>query len=243
MRRQYRVTLSLNRLGGTPMKRHLALAAIVAALLIVGPLGAAEITPSVPTCVPADGNAVVSATLSPQTGWSNVRVYFREAGAGPFYFLEMRADGNGNFWAALPKPKTETETVDVYMVGTLADGSEVRTTQTAVPVLGTCVSELTRDQNIYAQNLVVGETVVDQQGKEVVGFRCDGIVSRIVWNGDLRSDNECRREMLAAATGEEGGRRKWLIPLAIIGAGGAGAGVGAAIVSDENPPDCSACIP
>ena len=48
-----------------------------------------------------------------------------------------------------------------------------------------------------ADNLTVGETVAQQQGKGVLGFLCDGIVTRINYQGIRRSDEVCRACVVA----------------------------------------------
>ncbi len=219
------------------MKRQLALCVAVAALAC-GPAAAGEITPGVPACLPTGGNGVVSATLTPETGWSNVRVYFREAGTGDFYFLEMRSDGAGEYWAALPKPATGTQFVEVYTLAVAGDGSELKSPVTTVPVLSSCSPDLTPEQVKYAQNLVVGETSASQAGGKVAGFMCDGIVWRIAADGDFQNDEACHDEMLAAAATETTPQvTKYLVPLVL---GGIGADV---LISDDPCPPISPCVP
>ena len=220
------------------MTRHLVLGVALAAILATGPATAAEIVPGMPSCLQSGANGVVSATLTPETGWSNVRVYFRESGTDAFYFLEMRADGGGQFWATLPKPEATTGAVEMYILGVMGDGTEVRSPVSTVPVTSSCRSDLTLEQERYAQNLVIGETDPAQAGLKVEGFLCDGIVWRIASTGDFRNDEACHDEMLAAIVEEGGSNITGFLTPMVLGAAGA-----TVLIDEEDCPPVSPCVP
>lgn len=191
---------------------------VVALVLVSASLAIAEpsINATFPSCVPSKGNAVVKAVLEPATGWALVRVYFRAVNHQGEYYMEMRALGDGSYFAVLPKPESRVATVEMYVLARDAEGKPVKTEPTLVNVTGGCKVTLTPEEQSYAQNLVVGNTLADQEGKTVLGFLCDGIVSRIDLRGALRPDEECRKVLIAA-----GGNI--LIPALAVGAAGAGA--------------------
>ena len=54
-----------------------------------------------------------------------------------------------------------------------------------------------------ANNLTVGETVEPQQGRKVLGFLCDGVVTRINFQGIMRPDEICRGCVIPWWTKEE----------------------------------------
>lgn len=170
-----------------------------------------------PSCVPSQGNSVVKVALKPDTGWALVRAYFRATENKADFFMEMRAVGDGRFFAVLPKPDSKTSAVEMYVVARDAEGRPVKSGPITVKASGGCKVTLTEEEQRYAQNLVVGNTVVDQEGKVVEGFLCDGIVSRIDVKGALRPDEQCRRVLIAAAAANSA-----LIPALVVGAAGAG---------------------
>jgi len=191
-------------------------------------------TLTVPNCAPTRGNSVINLSTTPETGWSSVRTYFRKADSSEFYYVEMRSAGRGKYWAALPRPEESTTTVEVQMAVRDAEGKETRTQVQKVPVTTSCSLNLTPEQNGYAQNLVVGETVPSQTGQVVAGFLCEGVISRIDASGNLKPDDSCRRILMAeaAAAADEENRRR-LIPLIILGGGGV------ALIRHKEPPEAS----
>jgi hypothetical protein len=227
---------------GTSRRRCLAWwACLVAAssLVPVTLFAAGEnFTLSLPNCVPTLANSVVTLSVVPETGWSSVRAYFRNAGSPDFYYLEMRSAGHGKYWAALPRPEVTTQVVEVQMAVRDAEGKETRTPIQKLPVTASCNGGLTQEQTGFAQNLVVGETVVSQAGQVLSGFRCDGVISRINTRGDLKPDESCRRVLMAeaAAAADEENRRR-IIPLIILGGGGI------ALIRHKEPPEASQARP
>jgi hypothetical protein len=172
--------------------------------------------PTWPPCLAAGKNLPVSVTLAPPGSWASVRCYFRANAAGPFYFLEMRASGEGRFVAVLPKPEPGTRSVELYIAAKDAEGKELRTANVLVEPRTPCELSLDQEQERMGQTLVVGETSREQRSKPVVGFLCDGIISRITWENKLVADEVCRK----AATKAAESRKKVLVPLVLAGAGG-----------------------
>lgn len=201
-----------------------------------------QLTVTPPTCVAPGLSSVVSVALQPETGWSEVRAYFRAAGTPDYYYVVLRNEGSGQYWATLPLPQTDTSAVELYVSAVDAEGvahdGEPVTVQTA-PV---CTAALTPAQTSYSQNLVVGETAASQSGQRVAGFLCDGIVSRIIPTGEVRTDAVCRGEALAKAAegaGEASDKQGILVPVAVIGAMGAGV----VILSDRDEQPVSPSTP
>lgn len=201
--------------------------------------GAPTITTVPPSCVPAGGNALVEATITPTTGWSSVRVYFRRAGTSDFYFLEMRSAGNGKYWAVIPRPEQGTTSVDLQIAVRDADGKEFRGPLQSAAVTTTCTPTLTSEQAKYAQNLVVGETMMGQRDASVFGFLCYGIISRIDAAGAIHSDDYCRKAVIAAAAGAPTtGINPW-VPVGIL----AGVGGSVAIINNRGGKEQSCPCP
>lgn len=159
---------------------------------------------------------MVEVALKPETGWASVRTYFRAAGKPDYYFLEMRALGQGKYFTVIPKPKSETKGVDMRIEVRDADGTAAKSADATVQVTKGCSATLNAEQTKLAQNLVAGETIQNQKDKEVLGFECEGVVSRIDVRGVLRPDEACRKAAIAAAN-----RKAILIPALAVGAGGA----------------------
>ena len=181
------------------------------------------LNPSATTCVAKNGNTLVSLSLKPATGWSSVRVYFRKTGSPDFYYLELRSDGMGNYWGTLPQPDGGTHSVDLQYVVKDGEGVETRSPLQTVNVTSSCITKLSPEQERFAHNLVVGETVIGQAGAVLDGWQCTGVVSRINVNGQLRPDATCRAVAIAYAAGAT---EKILLPAALV----AGAAVGGVII-------------
>jgi len=186
-------------------------------------------TPSVLTCLSKGTNTVVALSLKPETGWSSVRVYFRRAGLTDYYYLEMRSDGRGNYWAALPLPDQGTRSAEIQFAVKDAEGAETRSTLQKVDVTPTCAATLSSEEQRFARNLVVGETVMGQSGQVLNGWQCTGVISRINVDGQLRPDAACRAAVIAEAAND---RDKVLLPIAILGGGVVG---GVIVRTRENP--------
>ena len=175
------------------------LAAVSAALLAAGAAGQ---TPSVtvdPTkCVPIEDNGLITGRVQPEVGGATPRLYFRWHEHGTFYWVPMNAAGSGRYWAVLPKPEKTTEHVERYVSVVDGTGRELaRSGSGSIPVQRDCKVELDAKQQGQAENLIVGETALPQKGRDVLGFLCDGIVSRVDANGILRVDNICRTCIVA----------------------------------------------
>lgn len=201
-----------------------------ALLLAVPAVAQPVLTPALPSCVPADGNAATFLNVTSENGLTSVRTYFRKAGEKDFYYMEMRASKAGRHWTVLPVPEDETTAVEIQMAAVDGHGIETRSTVESVPVTGKCRVALTEEQASLASSLVVGETAGAQKEKKVLGFRCVGIVARVDYQDEFRADEQCRRFLL-------GGR--WVVPLALIGV----AAGGYAVVEGQEECPPSPCVP
>jgi len=197
--------------------------------LATTPAVAQMFTLTTPDCASARGNSVINVSITPETGWSSVRTYFRKAGTLEFYYVEMRSAGGGKYWAALPRPEDSTTSVELQTAVRDAEGRETRTPFQKVPVTTSCSLSLTPEQDGYAQNLVVGETVPSQAGQGIAGFVCEGVISRIDARGNLKPDDSCRGILMAEGAAAAEDRRK-VLPLILLGAGGV------ALVNHKDPP-------
>ncbi len=57
-------------------------------------------------CLPLEENTTLAAKVTPEIGGSSVRLYFRRLNpVGTFYFDEMIASGDGDYWTVYPKPE------------------------------------------------------------------------------------------------------------------------------------------
>src|SRR5436190_10547593 len=169
--------------------------------LVLGCLSAPTLTWGAPAlvdvrgvpCLPRERNSVVYATVSPDLADYQVRLFFRRDGYGDAYFMQMvKADDKGHFYAVLPKPDRQNEEVE-YHVHVRGAGKETLASSPILiaPVTGDCKVELTKEQQDMSNELVVGETRVDQKGHPVAWFLCDGIVSRIDVFDEQRPDLVC----------------------------------------------------
>lgn len=150
-------------------------------------------------CIPNNANAVVRASVRPEIGGAEVRLYFRWDEHGPFYYVAMAATGGGAYWATPPKPIDENHQVEMYVAVVDPTGEVVGypSERGLVPVTNDCDVLLSDRERGMAENLVVGETEADQMDEMVLGFLCDGIISRIGHDGVLRADSICRRCIVA----------------------------------------------
>src|SRR4029079_7567109 len=164
-------------------------------------------------CVPKEDNGVFNGRVAPEVGGSTVRLYFRWRDHGTFYYVEMNPAGGGRYWGGPPKPEKTTQQVERYVTVVDAEGRELgRSASAQVPVTDDCKVDLTPKQEGQANNLVVGETALPQKGRDVLGFLCDGIVSRVDANGILRVDDNCRACVVA------GWQQKEVLAVPLIGA-------------------------
>lgn len=149
-------------------------------------------------CLPVTENGLIRAKITNEAGGTEPRLFFRWDEHGTYYYVAMEAAGTGNYWAVPPKPIEENTLVEYYVDVVDAMGKSVaRTTTLTSPVKEDCKVTLDARQAGVAENLVVGETAPPQIGERVMGFLCDGIISRIGPDGVLRADQICRRCIVA----------------------------------------------
>lgn len=171
--------------------------------------------PDVP-CMPSEANGVIYATVNPEVGGAMPRLFFRWDDHGAMYWLDMVADGGGRYWAVPPKPEPQNSRLEYYVASTNSAGRTLARSESMFsPVDDDCSVELTPRQVGVANNLVIGETIGAQEGNRVLGFLCDGIVSRVNPQGILRPDEVCRGCVIPWWAKEE-----YLVPAAAVPAAG-----------------------
>jgi hypothetical protein len=183
-----------------------------------------------PSCVPMEDNGLVRATI---TGAANgtapglsPRLYFRWREHEDFYWVALEAEPGGRYWATPPKPELRNEQIELYAALVDATGKAVaRSESVFAPVTRDCKVQLGAKERGVAQNLTVGETSPKQQGKKVLAFLCDGVVTRVNYAGLRRSDEVCRACVIAWWQ-----RKAVLIPTLATGAGVVGI-----VVTDQEP--------
>jgi hypothetical protein len=148
-------------------------------------------------CIPREDNGLVRATITGEAPGQSARLYFRWRNDGngdkAFYWLPLEAEPNGRYWATPPKPEKRNARVEYYAALVDPAGKVVARSETQLsPVTGDCKVQLGPKERGVAENLTVGETSPDQQGREVLAFLCDGIVTRINHAGIRRADDVCR---------------------------------------------------
>jgi hypothetical protein len=190
---------------------------LFAALLLLAGAAAAHaqsITIEKPSCVPSEDNGLVRATASTTAG-QTLRLYFRWKDHEDFYWVAMEPEANGRFWVTPPKPEKRNEQVEMYAALVDPDGKIVgRSATEVVKVTKDCKVQLNEKELGVAQNLTVGETSPKQEGKKVVAFLCDGIVTRVNYQNIRRADGVCRGCVIAWWQ-----RKGVIIPVALTGIG------------------------
>lgn len=179
---------------------RISILAAAIALCSAGALSAQgpAITVDEVACVPERDNGIVWATVDPEVGGSTVRLFFRWDEHGDMYFVDMIAAGGGRYWGTPAKPERRNEEIELYVAVVDPAGRVLsRTDELYSPVEDDCDVELTPAQLGVANNLTVGETVPAQEGNEILGFLCDGVVTRINADGIMRPDEVCRACVIA----------------------------------------------
>lgn len=148
----------------------------------------------VPECFPEEYTQVVYATVEPEIGGTIVRLFFRWDDHGAMYFVDMEPVGDGRYWGIPAHTEPQNEMVEFYVAVMKPDGTVLSRSEgtSTSPVRERCKVEMTAQQIGTANNLVIGETVEAQEGRRVLGFLCDGIVTRINYLGIKRPDEICR---------------------------------------------------
>ena len=118
--------------------------------------------------------------------------------------MTLEPEPGGRFWAMPPKPERRNEQIEYYAALVDPTGKVAARSETQiVPVTRDCRVQLDPKERGVAENLTVGETSPQQQGKKVLGFLCDGVVTRVNSANVRRSDEVCRAcvDRLVAAQG------------------------------------------
>jgi hypothetical protein len=167
------------------------------ALLLGSAVHAQSVSVERASCLPVEDNGLVKASVTGEAPGQSVRLYFRWKNNGggdkAFYWVAMEAEPGGRYWATPPKPEKRNTAVEYYGALVDAAGRVVARSATQVtPVTRDCRLQLSPKERGVAENLTIGETSPDQQGREVLAFLCDGVVTRINFAGLRRSDDVCR---------------------------------------------------
>ncbi|MCP4660817.1 MAG: hypothetical protein GY856_35895 [bacterium] len=201
---------------------------LACSVLVVATLAHAEV-PQIALerveCLPEEDNGVMYATVAPEIGGTDTRLFFRWEEDEDFYYVLMNNEGGGRYWGVPAKPEVNNEAVEYYVA--IVDAAEQVLAKSAAeisPVTDDCDVELTPKQRGVAENLTVGETTAEQIGLEVDGFLCDGVVSRINHEGILRGDEFCRACVIAWWE-----KKGLLLPIA---GGGVITGI---VIADDDP--------
>lgn len=179
-------------------------------------------------CFKFGDNQVVYAATSAEPPGATERLYFQWTDHPSYYWEDMEREGPGRYWAIPPKPESRNTEIEYYGVMLDAAGHEIsRTPSIRTKVTSDCKIKLTPQQYGYAQNLVIGETNTSQQKNRVLGFLCDGIVTRINPQNVKRADEVCRTCVVAWWL-----RPEVLLPIAGVAAAG---GITTIIVDKPEP--------
>ena len=181
--------------------REMRASLLLAGLILAGAATAAQAQSVVverPECLPTEDNGLVKATVNGGGPGQSVRLYFRWREHEDFYWVAMEAEPGGRFWATPPKPEKRNEQVEYYAALVDPAGKVVARSETQiVKVTGDCRPNLGPRERGMAENLTVGETSPKQQGKKVMAFLCDGVVTRVNHAGVRRADEVCRACVIA----------------------------------------------
>jgi hypothetical protein len=191
---------------------------LLTGLLLAGATTAARgqtVTADKPACMPMEDNGLVHATATNVAPGLSPRLYFRWMEHEDFYWVALEAEPGGHFWATPPKPERRNDHIEYYSALVDPTGKVVaRSPMVSVPVTADCKMQLGPKERGVAENLTVGETSPKQQGKKVLAFLCDGVVTRVNYAGLRRADEVCRACVVAWWQ-----RKGVLIPAAIAGTG------------------------
>jgi hypothetical protein len=205
----------------------LAAGLLLTGTIAAGTAGAQTITVEKTSCVPAEDNGLIRTAISSPAPGLSPRLYFRWREHEDFYWVALEAEPGGRFWATPPKPEKRNDHIELYSALVDPTGKAVaRSEAQSIPVTKDCKVQLDPKQRGVAENLTVGETAAQQQGKKVLAFLCDGVVTRVNYVGVRRADEVCRACVIAWWQ-----RKAVLIP--------AVAGVSGVIVTDEPEPSPS----
>lgn len=194
------------------------LAAALAMAVGVAGVAAAQPAPSIKmdqvSCLRFGDNQVFHASALAEPPGGSGRLYFQWDNHGGYYWVDLTSEAPGRYWGVPPKPETRNTEVSYYATLLDAAGREVgRSPLLKSKVTADCQVKLTPQQMGTAQNLVVGETIPNQQKNRVMGFLCDGIVTRVDAYNVKRVDDICR--VCAVAWWS---RPEFLVPAALAGA-------------------------
>lgn len=163
------------------MRRILALLTITG--MVVSPAVAQTSSPAIVhpgvACIAQDSYTKIAAQIPSA---QSARLYFRATALDVEYYVEMMQDETGAWWAVLPIPEEETESVTYWIVARNAAGADVTMPPYTAPVREGCgVPSMTPGEQTLADNLTVGYTRPGVD--EVRGFRCPSVDYHVLVNG------------------------------------------------------------
>jgi len=202
-------------------------------VLVTGPLVAQVPLMTVGVeCIPSGGNGVVDLGVAPDVG-GDVRVYFRRAGYGDYYYVpaETGQPGSGVYWSVLPVPEPDNVLAEYY--GAVVDPAGRFLGQTpvqTVPISDDCEVDLTEPQRSRSSDLTVGETSIGQKSMKVAWWQCEGVDQRIDLYGEERHDDSCIVVAILPVTSSSAWylSAQFWVPFGVLAGG-------IALVNDDNP--------
>jgi hypothetical protein len=149
-------------------------------------------------CVASAMNPRVTGQLA--NSGQTARAYFKATGPTEYY-VDMQRTPQGDYSAILPQLEATTSSFTYRLVTTDSRGVQTSSPLMTATASATCPpANLSASDQRYASNLVLG-LVADGQSAVPPGFTCKGIVSVITARGEMKSNDECRRLLAAAAPG------------------------------------------
>jgi hypothetical protein len=165
------------------MKRLIS--CVVVALVSTAAMAAPTIQHAPLSCVPAADSTKVVATIADAT---SAKVFFKTTDGATEYWTEMSRSGD-QFWAVLPRVCGRQKAVSYRIEARGADGAVSATPAIEAPVNGCAAPELSAEEAAAAANMVVG--VSTEEERDLKGFRCQGVVSRLTPSGKLERFEDC----------------------------------------------------
>jgi hypothetical protein len=178
-------------------------------------------------CATPNVHPRVSASV-PATAVSG-QVFFKADGSTNEYYVDMRKAADGTMWAYLPAPLPSTKSF-TYRVVTLDNaGRRSSSPMMTIATAGTCPTVGVADaEKAAAAAVVVGLTSGSQQIVPT-GFECKDLTNYITVSGEMKPNDECRRQEAAApattAAENAGLKKDTALALLLIGIGGAGVAI------------------
>jgi hypothetical protein len=178
--------------------RHLGTIIPLLAIGLSGVAAAQSIKVEPARCFKFGDNQAVYASTAAEPPGASERLYFQWTDHPAYYWVDMTRDSPGRYWGIPPKPESRNTEIEYYAVLLDAASHEIsRSAMIRTKVTSDCQIKLTPQQMGDAQNLVIGETDDKQKKNRILGFLCDGIVTRVNIQNIKRPDEVCRTCVVA----------------------------------------------